>query len=207
MIINHCDSLHMANPTHLDTREEDHKVSTPNLHRLLALQDNHDTGMASEVLMRLSSLFGEDAPRDHFTATSAFPKTSSLTNASSPTQETDSMIRSSVDPMHIARERTDSEKAVKGSDDDCPTDNQVIFQKEKVRGVGGIIPNDSSEELNRRGKEAEAIINGTDRAFSGYFGSHFDKEVSEELELWPLAASSREDAEAMVKGLERAHGK
>lgn len=54
--------------------------------------------------------------------------------------------------------------------------------------------------------QAEAIINGTDRALCDYFGSHFDKETEDELGLWPLLASNREEAEAMVEGLERAHG-
>lgn len=30
---------------------------------------------------------------------------------------------------------------------------------------------------------------------------------SNDLGLWPLAASNREEAEAMIEGLERAHGK
>ena len=90
-------------------------------------------------------------------------------------------------------ESTDSEKAVKGSDDDSPTDGRVRLE--------------SSDELYRRGKEAETIINATDPAASRYFGSHFNEEAINDVELWPLAASNREEAEAMVEGLERAHGK
>ena len=84
-------------------------------------------------------------------------------------------------------------KAVKGSD-------------ATVKELAGHVPNDSSDELYGRGKEAETIIKGTDRAFSGHFGSHFEKEDGDDLGLWPLAASNREEAEAIIEGLERAHG-
>ena len=179
----------MAHPTNQSGRAEDHKGSAADLPRLLALPLNYDASM--ESLKRLGKWFNNDAPRDHFTASSASPKTSSMTDAHSLKQETDS--------TYLARERTDSEKAVKGSDED----DRELF----LRAVAGHIPNDSSDELCRRGKEAEAIINGTDRAFGGHFGSHFEEDVSDDLGLWPLAASNREEAEAMVEGLERAHGK
>lgn len=197
-------ALLMTNQIYLDTCEEDHKVSAPDLHRLLALSTNHDDGTDSEIMM---CLFCKDAPRDHFTATSASPKTPSLTDTHSLEQEIDSTIKSSFGLVYVAHERTDSEKAVKGSDDKFPIDGRVTFQKDTVKELAGHIRNDSSDELFRCGKEAEAIINGTDRAFGKYFGSHFDKEVSDDLGLWPLAASNREEAEAMVEGLERAHGK
>lgn len=184
----------MAHPTHLSRRAEDHKVSIPDLHHLLALPPNYDT--STEFLMRLGRWFGKDAPRDHFTASSASPKTSSMTDAHSLKQETDS--------TYLVRERTDSEKAVKGLEDD---DDRLAARDGRVMGLGSHIQNDSSDELSRRGEEADAIINGTDRAFSGYFGSHFEEDVSDDLGLWPLAASNREEAEAMAEGLERAHGK
>lgn len=168
------------------------KLSDLGLRRLLT---DHDSGMAPQ--MRLHSLFGKDAPKDYFTATSGSLKTPSLTDSHSFKQETDS--------MHLSRERTDSERAVKGSDDESLTDGRVKFQDETVEGVAGHIPNDSCEELYRRGEEADAIINGAERAFSGYFGSHFNMD-SNDLGLWPLAASNRKEAEAMVEGLERAHG-
>lgn len=152
------------------------------------------------------SLFGKDAPRDHFTATSSSPTISSLTDAHSFKQKSDSTIKSSLGPMYLARERTDSEKAVNGSDIETLIDRRVMFQEATVKELAGHIPNDNSDELYRRGIEAEAIINGTDRALGGHFGSHFDKEVSNDLGLWPLAASNREEAEAMVEGLERAYG-
>ena len=179
----------MANPFHLNTRQ---KASAPDLHPQLAPCTNYDKSMGVDLC--LLSLYGKDAPRDLFTTSSASPKTSSLTDAHSLKQETDS--------TYLARERTDSEKAVNGSQ----TDGRVMSQQETVTGLAGHITNDSSDELDRRGEEAEAIINGTDRAFGGYFGSHFDKEVSKDLGLWPLTASNREEAQAMVEGLERAHG-
>lgn len=151
--------------------------------------------------------FCKDAPKHHFTATSASPITPSLTDAHSVEQEIDSTIKSSVGPTYLARERSDSEKTVKGSDHESPNDRWVMFQKGTVTELGGHITNDSSDELYWRGMEAEAITNGTDRAFSDYFGSYFDEEVSDDFGLWPLAASNREEAEAMVEGLERAHGK
>lgn len=196
----------MANPTYLNKDKEYHNVSAPDLYSLLALSTNYGTDMASEGLMLSRSLFGKDAPRDHFTATSSSPTISSLTDAHSFKQKSDSTIKSSLGPMYLARERTDSEKAVNGSDIETLIDRRVMFQEATVKELAGHIPNDNSDELYRRGIEAEAIINGTDRAFGGHFGSHFDKEVSNDLELWPLAASNREEAEAMVEGLERAYG-
>ena len=186
----------MANPIHVNTRAKDQRVPAPGLHRLLTLHTGHDTAMAPSI--RLGSWFDKDAPKDYFTATSGSLKTPSLTDHHSLKQETDS--------MYLARERTDSEKAVKGSDDESMTDGRVTFQDDTVKELARHIPNDSSEELYRRGQEAEAIINGTDRAFNGHFGSHFDMD-SNDLGLWPLAASNREEAKAMVEGLERAHGK
>lgn len=183
----------MANPFHLNTRNMD---SAPDVHLQLAPRTNYDKSMGVDLC--LLSLYGKDAPRDLFTASSASPKTSSLTDAHSLKQETDSTYR--------ARERTDSEKAVKGSDEESQTDGRMMSQEDTVIFLAGHITNDSSDELYRRGQEAKAIINGTDRAFGGYFGSHFDKEVSNDLGLWPLAASNREEAQAMVEGLERAHG-
>lgn len=196
----------MTNSTNLNTRKDDHEVSALEFRRQLALRTNHGTGTASEASMHLGSLFGKDTPKDHFTATSASPKALSVTDTHSLKQETNSTIQSSLDPMCLARERTDSEKAVKGSDDESPIGGRVGFQEDMVIEVADHIPNDSSDELNRRGAEAEAIINGTDRAFNSNFGSHFDEEVTEDSGLWPLAASNREEAEAMVEGLERAYG-
>ena len=53
--------------------------------------------------------------------------------------------------------------------------------------------------------QAEAIIDGTERAFNDLFGGHFDRGSPNEVELWPLVASNSKETEAMVKGLERAH--
>ncbi|CAF9917932.1 hypothetical protein IMSHALPRED_003786 [Imshaugia aleurites] len=195
----------MADPIHPDTLAEDQRVSAQDLHRLLVQRTEHDTGVASELLMRLGSLFGKDAPRDHFTASSVSSKTSSLTDVNSLGQETESTMWSSFGPKYLHRERTDSEKAVKGAEDESQIDGRVMFQEATVIELARHIPNDSSDELNRRGEEAEAIIDGTGRAFSGYFGSHFDKEVSNDLGLWPLAASNGEEAKAVVEGLVRAH--
>ena len=117
--------------------------------------------MSSERLIRLNSLSGKDAPRDHFTATSASPKSSNGINAQSLERETYSTKWSSVGS-------TDSGKAVKGSDEESPTDGRVMF--------------DSSDKLYRRGQEAEAI-NVTDPASSHYFGSHFDKEATNDVGL------------------------
>ena len=187
----------MAKSTLVKMPETDHMVSAPSLRRLLAAHDSDDSHVhaASERMTRLNSLYGKDAPRDHFTATSASPKTSSAAEAQSLEQEPPLTKTSSI-------ESTDSEKAVKGSDD-----GRVTIQEAMVNAVAQHISKHSDDELNRRGKEAEAIVNGTDCAFSDYLGSHFDKEVSNELGLWPLAASNSEEAKAMVEGLERAYGK
>lgn len=56
--------------------------------------------------------------------------------------------------MYLACEHTDSEKAVKGSDDESPTDGRVTFQEATVTELSGNIPNDSSDELYRCGREA-----------------------------------------------------
>lgn len=141
----------MAVPIHLDMREDEHKVAAPDLGHLLALRTN---GMASEGFL---GWFGKDAPRDHFTAISASPKIPSLTDAHSLEQERGSNIKSSVGSMYLARERTDSEKAVKGSDDESATDGRVTFQKATVKEPAGHIPNDADDELNQRGKEVRTF--------------------------------------------------
>ena len=144
----------MADPIHLDVREDEHKVAAPDLHHLLALRANRDDGMASEGLL---SWFGKDAPRDHFTAISASSKIPSLTDAHSLEQEPGSNIKSSVGSMYLARERTDSEKAVKGSDDESATDGQVTFQKATVKEPAGHTSNDGDDELNQSGKEVRTF--------------------------------------------------
>ena len=133
--------LHMANTT---TRAKDQKVSALDLHCLLALHTDYDIGMAPSMLL-YSWL--RDGPRDYFTTTSGFPKTSSLTDPHSLKQETDS--------MYLSRERTDSEKAVKGSDDEPRANGRVGFQHDTLKNIAGHIPSENSEELRRRGKEAE----------------------------------------------------
>ena len=60
--------------------------------------------------------------------------------------------------------------------------------------------------LTPNSAQAGAIINGADPAFNVYLGSHFDQETSNDMGFWPFAASNRKEAEAMVEGLERAHG-
>ncbi len=189
----------MAKSTHVNKSEDDHTVSAPDLHHLLSSRTRNNTDLAAERLIRLNSLYGKDAPRDHFTATSASPKTSSAADACSLELETYLTNRSSV-------ESTDSEEAVKGSDDESLSDGRVMFQEDTVKTTGHI-PTNSSDELYQRGKEVEVIINFTDLVFSNYCGSHFDQEVSIDTGLWPLAALTREEAEAMVEGFERAHGK
>lgn len=136
----------MANLTHPDTPDEGRVASTWDLHRLLASHTNNDNGVASERLIRLNSLYGKDAPRDHFTAIPASPKTFSATDGHSLEQETYLTNKSTI-------ESTDSEKAVKGSDDESQPDGRVIFQEATVKGLAGHIPNDSSDELYRRGEE------------------------------------------------------
>ena len=133
----------MANP-----RAEYENLSALGLQRLLTLHTEYDSGMA----MRLDSLFGKDAPKDYFTATSGSLKTPSLTDHS---------LKQETDSMHLPRERTDSEKAVKGSDDESLTDGRVTFQDAAVEELGVHIPKDSSEELSRRGKEADGKTSPT----------------------------------------------
>lgn len=140
----------------------------------LALLTGYDTDTALDVLI-CRSLFGKDAHRDYFTVNIAFPNTPS--------------------PVYLARERTDSEKAVKGS------------EEATVKELAGQSPNDSGDELYRRETEAKGKTHGSDRAFSGHFGGHFGKENLDDFELWSLTASNRKEAEAMVEGLERAYGK
>lgn len=136
----------MANINHLDTPDEGRVASAWDLHRLLASHTNNDNDVASERLIRLNSLYGKDAPRDHFAPTSASPKTFSATDGHSLGQETYLTNTSTV-------ESTDSEKAVKGSDDESQTDGRVMFQEATVKELAGHIHNDSSDELYRRGEE------------------------------------------------------
>ena len=136
----------MANSTHPNTVREDHVVSSSDLHRLVASHTKDHNDIASERRIRLNSLYGKDAPRDHFTPTSASPKTPGASSAHSLAQKTYSMNKSSI-------ESTDSEKAVKGSDSESPDDGPVMFRGAVVKEPVGHIPNDSSEELYRRGEE------------------------------------------------------
>ena len=75
-------------------REECHRMPVPDFHSQLALLGGYDSGTPLDVLI-CRSLFDKDAPRDYFTVTVASPNTPSS--------------------VYLARERTDSEKAVKGS--------------------------------------------------------------------------------------------
>lgn len=136
----------MEKSEHLKTRDEDLIITAPDLHRLLASRTSSDSDGASERLIRLNSLYGKDAPRDHFTPTSASLKTSSATEFHSLGQETGFTNTSLIGS-------TDSARAVKGSNDDSPTDGRVTFQEDAVGGVAAHIPNDSSDELDRRGQE------------------------------------------------------
>ena len=143
-------SLHMANSTHPNTVKEDDVVSSSDLHRLLASHTNSHNDIASERRIRLNSLYGKDAPRDHFTPTSASPKTPGASSAHSLGQKTYSMNESPI-------ESTDSEKAVKGSDSEFQDDERAMFQEATVKGLAGHIPNDSSDELYRRGEEVRIL--------------------------------------------------
>lgn len=136
----------MANPIRLNKLEEDRVAPAPNLHRLLPTGTNHDNDVALERLIRLNSLYGKDAPRDLFTATSASLESPRATDAHSHEQKTYPTNTSSI-------ESSDSEKAVKGSDDESPTDVQVMFQEAAVKELAGHIPKDSGDELYRRGKK------------------------------------------------------
>ena len=140
----------MANPS-----AKYENVSVLGLRRLLTLHTDYDSGMAMR-LDPLDSLFGEDAPKDYFTATFGSLKTPSLTDHS---------LKQETDSMHLSRERTDSEKAVKGSDDESLTDGRVTFQDTAVEELGVHIPKDSSEELSRRGKEANGKTSLTRLSF------------------------------------------
>ncbi len=130
----------MTKPIHLNTREEDHNESAPDLRTQLAPRTNYDDSM--DLDLRLRIWYGEDAPRTLFTASSASQKTSSLTDAHSLKQGTDS--------TYLARERTDSEKADDGEDEESQIDK-------KLNNLGGHISNDSSDELYRRGQEVRTF--------------------------------------------------
>ena len=136
----------MANSTHANTAKEDHVVSPSGLHRLLAPHTKKHNDRASERRIRLNSLYGKDAPRDHFTPTSASPKTPGASSAHSIGQKTYSMNES-------PNESTDSEEAVKGSDSGSPDDGRVMSQEATVKELVGHMPNDSSDEMYRRGEE------------------------------------------------------
>ena len=107
----------MEKPTQ---REKRHRMPVPDFHGQLALLGGHDTGTPLDVLI-CRSLFDKDAPRDYFTVKLASPNTPS--------------------PVHLARERTDSEKAVKGSKE--ATVNELASQS----------PSYSNDELHRRETE------------------------------------------------------
>ena len=136
----------MANPLRLNKLEKDFMVPAPDLHHLLATGTNHHNDVALERLIRLNSLYGKDAPRDLFIATSASLESSKETEAHSDKRKTYPANTSSI-------ESTDSEKAVKGSDDESPTDVQANSQEATVKELAGHIPNDSSDEVYRGGKE------------------------------------------------------
>ena len=107
----------MENPIQ---REERHRMPVPDFHGQLALLSGYDTGTPLDVLI-CRSLFDKDAPRDYFTLSIASPNTPS--------------------PMYLARERTDSEKAVKGS------------KEATMKELAGQSPNYSNDELYRRETE------------------------------------------------------
>lgn len=140
----------MASPTHLDTPDEGRVASTWDLHRLFESYTKNDNDVASERLIRLNSLYGKDAPRDHFAPTSESPKTLSAAAGHSLEQEIYLTNMSSI-------ESADSEKAVKGSDDGSQTDGRATFQEATVTEVAGDIHNDSSDELYRLGEEVRII--------------------------------------------------
>ena len=107
----------MENPIQ---REERHRMPVPDFQGQIALLTGSDTGTPLDVLI-CRSLFDKDAPRDYFTVTIASSNT--------------------PNPVYLARERTDSEKAVKGS------------EEATVEELAGQSPNDSSDELYRRETE------------------------------------------------------
>ena len=147
----------MAYPTPLNTPKEDHVVSATELHQLLASHANNNEDVASERLIRLNSLYGEDAPRDHFTPTSASLKTPSATDAHRLKRKARSTKSSPI-------ESTDSEKAVKGSDSESQNGSRVMFQEAAVKELASHIPNDSSDEFYQRGEEVR--IFQSDYSFS-----------------------------------------
>ncbi|KAM0803080.1 hypothetical protein BDR22DRAFT_886956 [Usnea florida] len=159
----------MENPIQSEKRQ---RMKVPDFHSQLALLGGYDTGTPLDVLI-CRSLFDRDAPRDYFTVTAASPNTSG--------------------PMYLARERTDSEKAVKGS------------KEATVKELAGQSPNYSNDEPYRRETEAKGITHGSDRAFGDYFGGHFGKENLDDFELWSFAALNRKEAQAIFEGLERAY--
>ena len=140
----------MANSTHPNTVTEDHVASSSDLHRLVASHPKNNNDRASERRIRLNSLYGKDAPRDHFTPTSVSPKTPGASSAHSLGLKAYSMNES-------PNESTDSEKAVKGSDSGSPDDGQVMSQKATIKELAARIPNDSSDEMFRRGEEVRAF--------------------------------------------------
>lgn len=143
-------SLHMANSSSPNTVKEDHVVSPSDspsdLRSLIASHTKNHKDIASERRIRLNSLYRKDAPRDHFTPTSASSKTPGASGAHSLAQRTCSMNESPV-------ESTDSEKAVKGSDSELPDDGRVMFQGAMVKELAGHIPKNSSDELYLSGEE------------------------------------------------------
>ena len=101
-------------------REKRHRMPVPDFHSQLALLGSYDTGTPLEVLI-CRSLFNKDAPRDYFTVTVASPNTPS--------------------PVYLVRKKTDSEKAVKGS------------EKATVKSLAGQSPDYINDELYRRETE------------------------------------------------------
>lgn len=157
-------------------------------------------------VLRFTEFFSKDAPLCFLAETTISRGT--LSSTESRTSETDPTTISQIDQMNVARKRTDTERAVIGSDSSTgsPTQYGDMLQRATLKDLAGHIPNDRTEEIDRRGKEAEAIINGTDRAFSGNFGCQFSEMAADDLGSWPLTASNREEAAAMLRGLERAQG-
>ena len=167
-------SVRMANSAHMSSNEKDQIAQVPDLRRLLASRTRVNTDVVQEYIIRLNSLYGKDTPKDRFIATSAPPLTTGVVDTHSLEEEKYLTNTTLV-------ESTYSEEAIRGSDNESPIDGLVLFHEDTVKDNAGSISMVAVTSYIE--KMARAIIKFTDPAFNSHFGSHFDKEVPDYLEL------------------------
>ncbi|MCJ1451476.1 hypothetical protein MMC28_001813 [Mycoblastus sanguinarius] len=171
-----------------------------------------------EVSTQLCIFLFEDAPRGHSSVSDFSEGNSTSTESQSlKGHETDPTTVSPVDQEHLAREQADFDGTFQEPQEALSVDSSSslvveisgsptsqssrTFDTATVKEVAAHIPSDSSDVLEWRGKEAEAIIKGTGRVF----GDHSTRELCNDSERGWMEPSNPEEDEARREGLRRAH--